>query len=76
MFCNDVDLLAPDYRSTMPSQLDDTCDPTATAREYLAPIDDNIWAIALAQNGIVNYKYTNCEDADIEISTREVANQQ
>lgn len=63
MSCNNVDLLAPDYRSTIPLQLVDTCDPTATVRDCLARIYDNIRAIALAQNGVVHFKDTNCEDA-------------
>ena len=59
----------------MPLQLDDTFDPTATIRDCLAAIYDNIRAIALAQNGVVNYKDNNCEDADPKISVRKDANQ-
>lgn len=29
IYCKDIDLLAPDYRSTMPLPPNETCDPTA-----------------------------------------------
>lgn len=38
IYCNDIDLLAPDSRSTMPSQLDEICDPLLRLKEILRQV--------------------------------------
>lgn len=62
IYCNDMDLMAPDYRSTMPLQLDETCDLTAGVYEDPTPSHDNSWAITLPQNEVVNHDDANDKD--------------
>ena len=76
MYCKDVDLLAPDYRSTMPLLLGDTCNPNAAVQDGSAPMHDNIKAIALAQNEVLNHNDTSHLDVNPKISVRGIASQE
>ena len=69
--CNDMELMAPDYRSTMPLQLDETCDPTAAIYEDPTPSHDHSWAIALPQNEVVDHDDANDKDPNPGCQPRE-----